>query len=128
MSERVVLDASALLALMGAEPGADAVAAVLDASTISSVNLSEVVAKLAEYGVPEAALRSALTELTLDVTDFTASTAIAAGLLRPSTKTLGLSLGDRACLALGMEMGATVVTAERLWSGLSLGIPIHVVR
>jgi len=128
MSERVVLDASALLALVAAEPGANVVATLLDASTISSVNLSEVVAKLADYGVPEAAIRSSLTELALDVTDFTASTAVSAGLLRPSTKALGLSLGDRACLALGMEMGATVVTAERIWSGLTLDIPVHVIR
>jgi len=87
----VVVDASALLALLNGEPGAERVAAVLPAAAISAVNLSEVVAKLADAGLPEAPLRRARDELGLDVHAFGTDQAWETGLLRPRTRALGLS-------------------------------------
>lgn len=117
-----VLDASALLALLNRESGSEHVAEALAKSTImSAVNLSEVVAKLADIGMPEEEIRDAIEPLGLEFIDFIAVDAFAAGLLRPATKLAGLSLGDRACLALGSRSGGTVLTADRSWSSLDLG-------
>ena len=99
MSE-IVLDASALMAVLREEPGAAGVEAVLDDAAISTVNLSEVQAKLVERGSPPEAAWSWLVDLDLDVIDFDASQARVAGDLRPLTRAHGLSFGDRACLAL----------------------------
>jgi len=115
-----VLDASALLALLGAEPGADAVAACLPNAAICAVNLSEVIAKLAEAGMPEDAIHAALA-LPIRLVDFDEALAFRAGLMRPRTRSLGLSLGDRACLALAGQLEAKAVTAESLWSKLPPG-------
>lgn len=121
MSESV-LDASALLALLNREPGEERVAEALTAGAIiSAVNLSEVIAKLAEIGMPEAEIREAVEPLGLDVVDFDTEGAFIGGLLRPTTRAAGLSLGDRACLALGKQRGAPVLTADQVWSGLDLG-------
>ncbi len=117
-----VLDASALLALLNREPGAERVAEALAAGAIiSAVNLSEVIARLAEIGMPGAEIREAIEPLGLDVADFDAEGAFAAGLLRPATRAAGLSFGDRACLALGAQRGVPVLTADRAWIGLDLG-------
>jgi ribonuclease VapC len=124
----VVVDASALLALLNGEPGADRVAEALPAGAIGAVNLSEVVAKLTDAGVPEAQLRSALAALGLDVRGFDADQAWEAGLLRTRTRSLGLSLGDRACLALGRALGRPVLTADRNWSKLRVGVEILTIR
>jgi PIN domain nuclease of toxin-antitoxin system len=95
---------------------------------ISAVNLSEVVAKLAEHGMPEPAIHSALEGLGLKVIDLDRDLAYRAGMLRPPTKALGLSLGDRACLALGLQSDAPVVTADRVWSELELPFDVLVIR
>ncbi|MBI2872580.1 MAG: type II toxin-antitoxin system VapC family toxin [Chloroflexi bacterium] len=108
-----VLDASALLALLNAEPGAEVVAAALPQAAISAVNLSEVVAKLADAGMPEAAVREALQGLALDVVPFDTDQAYEAGLLRSSTRGVGLSLGDRACLGLARRLNVPALTADR---------------
>jgi len=129
MSDRlVVLDASALLALLQAEPGAARVATLLPDAAVSAVNLSEVVAKLAEHGMPAAAIRTALEGLNLGIHDFDEHAAVEAGLLRPSTKALGLSLGDRACLALARELGLPAVTTERVWASANVGVDVEVIR
>ena len=91
----VVLDASALLALLNDEPGAELVAKSLPQAAISAVNLSEVVAKLADAGMPDEAIRDALRGLPLDVVPFDVEQAYDAGLLRSITRDVGLSLGDR---------------------------------
>lgn len=119
----MVLDASALLALLQHEPGSDVVANLLPRAVISAVNLSEVVAKLADRGVPRAELRLALDGLDLDVRGFDTDSAYAAGELRRTTRDAGLSLGDRACLSLAMQLGAAAVTADRAWAGLPGGGP-----
>ncbi len=124
----VLLDASALLALLNDEPGGDRVAAHLPGARISAVNLAEVVAKLAEHGMPEPAIRSAVEGLGLEVIDLDRAAAYRSGMLRPSMKSIGLSLGDRTCLAIGLELGIPVVTADRLWSRLELAVEVQLIR
>ena len=125
----VVLDASAVLALLGDEPGAEAVLAALPRATISAVNLSEVVAKLAERGMPEEAIRAALDGLDLDPRPFDAAAAHAAGALRPATRAAGLGLGDRACLALAARLGAMALTADPGWAALDVpGLRVSLLR
>lgn len=125
-----VLDASALMALVYGEPGLDSVAAaVMTGAAISTVNLSEVIAKLADRGAPEREIRDTIETIGLDITEFDAADALAAGLLRPATRTAGLSLGDRACLALAQLRGAPVLTADRAWAAIDLdGVEIQLIR
>jgi PIN domain nuclease of toxin-antitoxin system len=123
-----VLDASALLATLFEEAGSEAVEAILSGSRISAANFSEVVAKLSDHGVANEDILRDLAELDIVVCDFDRKQAEAAGLLRQNTKIAGLSLGDRACLALAIALGGTAVTADRVWANLSLDVPIQVVR
>lgn len=124
----VVLDASAVLALLNQERGCDEVAATIPGAAISTVNISEVVAKLTEAGMPEASAREALEGVELEVHPFDLTSAYRTGELRLATKSLGLGLGDRACLALGQSLGRPVVTTDRNWRDLKVGIEIRVVR
>lgn len=123
-----VIDASALLALLNAEPGADTVAQALPGAVISAVNLSEVVAKLSQAGLPEKAVRQALQPLGPSVEPFEEEQAYQAGLLHAATRRLGLSLGDRACLSLAQKLGVTALTADKTWAQLSPGASIRVIR
>ena len=125
---RAVLDASALLALLNGEPGAEEVAAVLHEAAISTVNLSEVVAKLAEAGMPEPAIREAFQMLPLEVVPFDMEQAYEAGVLRPATRVAGLSLGDRSCLALAKRLGLPALTTDRTWEQLSVGAEVRAIR
>ena len=127
MSE-IVLDASALMAVLREEPGAATVEAVLDHAAISAVNLSEVQAKLVERGTAAELAWSSLVDLDLEVVDFDAAQARVAGNLRSLTYAQGLSLGDRACLALAQALGLPAMTADRAWAGLEVGIEIRTVR
>jgi ribonuclease VapC len=124
----VVLDASALLAVLRDEPGAQRVELRLEGARVGAVSLSEVVAKLIEDGVPEAEIRSGIDRLQLDIHAFDAQLAYVAGVLRRSTRAFGLSFGDRACLPLAQSLGAPALTADRSWSRLDLGIAIEVIR
>jgi ribonuclease VapC len=123
-----VVDASAILALMQREPGADIVADAISRGVASAVNLAEVAAKLAERGHSDAQVRDRVERLRLDVAEFTVEDAFLAGLLRPLTREAGLSLGDRACLALAQRLGKPAVTADRRWAALNLGIKIELIR
>lgn len=124
----VVLDASALLAMLAAEPGSEIVARSLPNAAMSAVNLSEVIAKLADHGMPESAIRSSLEGLGLHIYPFDAELAYSAGALRPATRSFGLSLGDRACLALGLKLSAAVLTTDREWKKLKIGARVRTVR
>lgn len=124
---RVVLDASALLALLQNEPGSDRVMEQLAGALISSVNLSEVVAKLAERGMPEGDINRSL-GLGLEVVPFDEELAWKAGLLRPQTRRSGLSLGDRACLALARSRSLPALTADHVWADLDVGVDVVVIR
>ena len=124
-----VLDSSALLALLNSEPGEDVVAqAISRGAAIGAVNLAEVIAKLAEVGLPEAAIHGALDPLGLTLVDFDADLAYRAGLLRPLTRSAGLSLGDRVCLALAQRLSLPAITADRNWASLALGITVTLIR
>ena len=127
MSE-VVLDASAVLALLNEETGSEEVARCLDRAAISAVNWAEVVAKLGEAGAPAATIAEILGLLNLEVVAFEQSQGFQAGLLRLSTRSLGLSLGDRACLALGIYLNRPVLTADRQWANLTLEIEVRLIR
>jgi ribonuclease VapC len=126
---RVVLDASALLAILNQEPGADKLSPeLLSAAAASTVNLAEVHAKLVERGLsPEDAWTATLSPVN-EAVAFTSEHARLAGDLVAQTRTLGLSLGDRACLALGLALKAPVYTADRSWKKLRLNARIHVIR
>jgi ribonuclease VapC len=129
MSEgSVVLDASALLAAMLGEPGAEIVAPLLADARVSAVNVAEVIAKLQERGVPEGDIDESLADLDLDIVAFDAAQARRAGLLRAPTRKAGLSLGDRACLALALETGAMAVTADAAWPGAGTEASIRLIR
>ena len=112
MSNRIVLDASALLCLLNDELGADRVAEVLTRSLIGATNLAEVVSKLRERGLSLDEVKEALGGLHLDVRPLPPGQAMLIGDLRPATRPLGLSLGDRACLALAIELGAEIYTTD----------------
>ncbi len=124
-----VLDASGLLALLQAEPGHELVAQAVEAgAAMSAVNLSETVAKLSSQGLPDAAIREALASIAVQIVPFDEALALEAGFLREPTKAWGLSLGDRACLALARRLGLPVLTTDRAWARLQLGIQVQVIR
>lgn len=124
----VVLDASALLALLNAEKGAQLVEDLLPQSVTSAVNLAEVATRLSVVGMPENEIREALMLLGLETIPFDQEQAFQAGLLYPHTASLGLSLGDRACLALANGTAATAVTADRAWKNLDIEVQIQLIR
>jgi ribonuclease VapC len=130
MNEPVVLDASALIALLNAEPGQEAVAAVLPGARMSAVNLAEVISKLAERGMPAPDAHADALALGIDVVPFGSELARDVGALRPLTRASGLSLGDRCCLALARQTRSKALTADHRWSGLAgaVGIAIHNIR
>ncbi|MCW3837088.1 type II toxin-antitoxin system VapC family toxin [Sphingomonas canadensis] len=128
MSDAYVLDASAVLAVLFGEPGAENIYPLLRLSLISAVNLSETVAKAQERGVPDSEMELSLKEFPLAVVPFDAEQAVAAGRLRAATRSLGLSFGDRACLALAMAKGAVAVTMDRSWAALDLPVAVQVAR
>jgi ribonuclease VapC len=123
-----VIDASALLALLNDEPGADVVAEALPQGIISAVNLSEVIAKLCDAGMPEKAIHQALQPLGIEIVPFDEEQAYQAGLLRTSTQDFGISLGDRACLSLAKKLCIDALTADKAWTELSIGTMIKVIR
>jgi PIN domain nuclease of toxin-antitoxin system len=124
----VVLDASALLALLNDEPGAEEVETALAESIVSAVNLSEVAAILADIGMPPREVRAILGGFDLPIAPFDDELALLAAELRPATRALGLSLGDRACLALAKSRRLAALTADRAWSRLKLGVAVRVIR
>lgn len=128
MSSRIVLDASALLCLLNNEAGANRVAAVLTRSLIGTTNFAEVVSKLRERGLSLDEVREALGGLHLDVRPLSAAQALIIGDLRPATQPLGLSLGDRACLALAMDLQAELFTTDAALASVDIGISITDVR
>jgi len=118
-----------LLAIIYREPGSDKFAPELLArATVSTVNLAEAQSKLVLLGWrPEQAWADAVS-LANEIFPFSADHAKAAGSMVAQTRTLGLSLGDRACLALALDLKAPVYTADRAWKNLKVGVRIHVIR
>ena len=122
----VVLDASALLALLQEEQGADEVEGLLDGASMSCVNLSEVIQKAEQHGVETEGLEYDLEALGIEFRDFDAATARATAELWSAGR--GLSLGDRACLALAKATDATAITADRRLVNDGLGVDVRVIR
>lgn len=127
---RVVLDASALLALILGETGGDAVGEVLADAVMTTVNLAEVVTYAARNGATESDVRALLDPLPFERVAFDEDLAHAAGLLVARTRSAGLSLGDRACLSLAARLGVPAMTADRPWEvvGRDTGIAITLIR
>jgi ribonuclease VapC len=124
-----VLDASALIALFHQEPGSDKVAqAIEDGAVLSTVNLSEVASKLNELGTPADLIQTAINVLELTIVDFDSELAYNVGLLRPITKNAGLSLGDRACLALAQHLHLPALTTDQVWKDLLPDVTVHLIR
>jgi ribonuclease VapC len=125
---RVVLDSSAVLAVLQLETGADVVMDFLKDASISAINLTEVATKLVEKGQSIAEARRTIAMLGIDVEPVDEAQSYAAAALRPGTKDQGLSVGDRHCLAVGAKLGATVLTADRHWKQVKIGIDVKLIR
>lgn len=128
MAIRYALDASALLCLLKEENGKERVRAALTEAAIFSVNYSEVVAKIVERGGDLALVQAMLDPLHLTVIDFDRAQALSAGEMRRDTQRLGLSLGDRSCLALAKSRDLTALTTDKAWLDLDLGVTTECVR
>lgn len=125
---KAVLDASALLAYLQDEPGDEVVEAVLAESVISSVNWAEVVQKSIATGVVVDGMREDLASLGLAIAPFLPEDGSVTGQLWQQTQQFGLSLGDRACLSLGLRLNVPVLTSDRAWATLSLSLDVRVIR
>ncbi len=124
-----VLDASALLTILLAERGAQrTLEATRRGAALGTVNLAEVVTRMQDIGASEEEIRREIAKFGLEIIPFDEDLAYQAGLLRPLTRQLGLSLGDRACLVLGARMGLPVLTADAAWASLQLGVQVEVIR
>jgi ribonuclease VapC len=125
-----VLDASALLALLRDEPGAEVVRPILTDAAMTTVNWSEVIAHFARLGTEEANIRLVLTPLPIELVGVDEELAYITGLLLPVTRSAGLSLGDRACLALARRTGVPAMTADRNWSTVAAaaGVTVQLIR
>ncbi|RYF22944.1 MAG: PIN domain-containing protein [Oxalobacteraceae bacterium] len=125
----VVMDASAVLALVRDEPGADKVTPHVGRSAISAVNLQEVIKELLLSGLDAATIREILDELRLDVRSHDVEAAYAAAGLHIQTKEFGRGLGDRSCLALAMQLGVPALTADREWKKVKVrGLKVEHIR
>jgi PIN domain nuclease of toxin-antitoxin system len=129
-----VLDASALLAYLHDEPGAEAVAdAIAEGTAISTANLAEVLERATHGDRDPARLASQMTDRGLlggaiSVESFTDKDAIEVASLRPQTRARGFSLGDRACIALARRLGVPALTADTAWSRLDLEVTLLQIR
>jgi PIN domain nuclease of toxin-antitoxin system len=123
-----VLDSSAVLALVFAEEGHAVVEPLLPVAALSAVNAAEVLAKLQRLGASPADAAKAVDDLQLAVLPFTLDDARLAARLEPLTRTRGLSLGDRACLALAQRCGVPAVTADRHWRIPRLPVKVRCIR
>ena len=123
-----VLDASALLAYLHREPGKEQVEGRIADLCISSVNWYEVVQKTLAKGVDVSKMIKLLRDLELTIEPFSDRQAESAAQLWPETRELGLSLADRACLALALEKSLPVLTTDRVWKKLKLGLEVRLMR
>lgn len=126
----VVLDTSALLAMLLGEPGGVRVQKVIADAAMSTISLGETVGLLTRQGFDLPAIRRLLDALPFDRVPFDEDQAYSAGLLLPLTRPAGLSLGDRACLALAAKLGVPAMTADRAWSSVAtaVGVDVQLIR
>lgn len=124
----VVFDSSAVLAIAFDEKGADIAARALSGGKISTVNVAEIIGRYVDLGAGEEEARASFRALGLETCLFDERLAIAAGFMRSTTRHIGLSLGDRACLALAIRERARVITADQAWTTLGLNITVELIR
>lgn len=123
-----VLDASALIALIKDEPGADAVSEVAGKAALSTVNWAEVLEVLASLGLPIHQRRDQIERLGVTLVPLSSGQAEAAAAMRTATREAGLSLADRACLALARDLGIPALTADRAWREVDVGVEVQLLR
>lgn len=123
-----VLDASAILAFLNGEPGQDVVSDALQSSRclVTAANQAEIIAKALDRGHSMDSIQAILAELAYDVVDTTAADGTLAGQLRATTRAVGLSLGDRLCLAAAIRLNAVVLTADRPWLALAATLKLDI--
>ncbi len=124
----VVLDASAILAIMHAEPGADKVRPYLPGAYLSAVNAAEVTAKLVDGGANPSEAGDRLLRLGPRLMAFDESDVVPGAQLRAESRAAGLSLADRACLTLARRLGVPAVTADRKWATIKSDIDVELIR
>ena len=124
----IVLDASALLAFLFRETGHEQVREALGDACISTVNLSETLGRFARDGHDPEPVAAGISKTGINVVDFTETQALICARLLPQTRELGLSLGDRACIALAIERGIGAMTADRLWMELRSQVDVCLIR
>jgi len=128
MSEKAILDASALLALIQEEPGSNVIKPLLKNSVMSTVNVAEVLTSLQRVNIlPEEGL-DYISLLINEIVDFDVDQAKEAADLYSKVKHKGLSLGDRACLALGLKYKAKIYTADKVWKDIHPELDIRLIR
>jgi PIN domain nuclease of toxin-antitoxin system len=123
-----VMDASAVLASIHGEPGADVVCAALADAVISAINFAEVISKLISRGLPEAEAAIAARRFGTLVVDVDEDQAVAAGMIHAATRAAGISMADAFCLALAKQRGAPALTSDRAWKTLELGVEVTLIR
>lgn len=128
MTVQVVLDASALIALYRGEPGAEAVAGLRESAALSAVNLVEVAETALAHSFSGGRREAEIERLGIAVVPFTAVQAERAAEIKPATRKAGLSLADRACLALALELGVPALTADRAWRKVNVGVDVRLIR
>ena len=124
----VVLDSSALLALLLDEPGKDIVMEHAQGARLLSVNLTEILTRVFDRGGDPLAARLQISRLEVKTVAFDEQLAVSAAILREPTKSIGASLGDRACLSLALATGLPVLSADRKWAKLDVGVDIRMIR
>ena len=125
---KCVLDASAILALLNNESGAGMVQELLPVAIVSAVNYAEVVTRLSLLGMPENEIHQALDILGLTIIPLDQDLSFRSGSLAIVTNQYGLSLGDRACLALALKTGYSAVTSDKGWQDLNIEVDVKVIR
>jgi PIN domain nuclease of toxin-antitoxin system len=124
----IALDASALLAFLFREPGHEIVTEAINDACISTVNLSETLGRFARDGHDPEPIAVRLADSPLEIVPFSSTQAILCARLLPLSRDLGLSLGDRACLAVAMERGITAMTADAAWQEIKVAVEIALIR
>lgn len=128
MGEVIVLDASAILAALFGEDGGDKVREITSKCLLSTVNLEEVRTRLLDRGHDALDIAAYLRLFNLEIVDFTHAQSIESSNLRALTRSAGLSLGDRACLALAMERNAVAVTTDKQWGKVEIPVRVQLIR
>lgn len=125
---RYVYDSSALLAIILGEPGADVASANITNAMVSSVNLAEIFSRAEDKGIPADKTERFLIGKEVRFVDFDADLARVVGAMRAKTRSRGMSIGDRACIALALRERATIMTADRIWAELDLPCKVELIR